>query len=195
VAAGGQPATHARPLNCVDRRHATAAASRTSIVGGFILRERYPCYNFVLICECCNVDLPPESAEAPICSFECAICLSCAEGALESRCPNCGGELVTPAPAPGREIGKVAAFNRAGLQASRLRKTQGIAVQNMNTLENASALPSMKTSRALQRTVAGCGSLTASWVSPKAGSPSHSLCVIHSDGRKSRCLRYSLMSR
>jgi hypothetical protein len=45
-------------------------------------------------CECCNVDLPPESAEALICSFECTFCRSCAEKALGLRCPNCGGELV-----------------------------------------------------------------------------------------------------
>jgi len=45
-------------------------------------------------CECCNVDLPPESTEARICSFECTFCAPCAEGVLAGRCPNCGGELV-----------------------------------------------------------------------------------------------------
>ena len=45
-------------------------------------------------CECCDRDLPPESTEARICSFECTFCAACAEGVLASRCPNCGGELV-----------------------------------------------------------------------------------------------------
>jgi hypothetical protein len=45
-------------------------------------------------CECCGCDLPPESREARICSFECTFCASCAEGVLAGACPNCGGELV-----------------------------------------------------------------------------------------------------
>lgn len=45
-------------------------------------------------CECCDRDLPPASAEAMICSFECTFCTSCATGVLKGRCPNCGGELV-----------------------------------------------------------------------------------------------------
>ncbi len=46
-------------------------------------------------CECCDRDLPPDSAEAMMCSFECTFCRWCAEGPLGGRCPNCGGELVT----------------------------------------------------------------------------------------------------
>ena len=45
-------------------------------------------------CECCNRDLPPESTEAMICSFECTFCRTCAEEVLRGQCPNCGGELV-----------------------------------------------------------------------------------------------------
>jgi hypothetical protein len=45
-------------------------------------------------CECCTKDLPPEGADAMICSFECTFCRDCAEKALGGRCPNCGGELV-----------------------------------------------------------------------------------------------------
>lgn len=45
-------------------------------------------------CECCDKDLPPDSTDARICSFECTFCASCADGVLEGRCPNCGGELV-----------------------------------------------------------------------------------------------------
>ncbi len=44
-------------------------------------------------CECCDRDLPPESLEAFICSFECTFCASCARDRLGNVCPNCGGEL------------------------------------------------------------------------------------------------------
>jgi uncharacterized protein len=45
-------------------------------------------------CECCDRDLPPDSAEAMICTFECTFCRDCATNALKGKCPNCGGELV-----------------------------------------------------------------------------------------------------
>jgi len=43
-------------------------------------------------CECCDRDLPPDSRDARICTFECTFCAACAERL--GRCPNCGGELV-----------------------------------------------------------------------------------------------------
>lgn len=45
-------------------------------------------------CECCNIDLPPESTTARICSYECTFCSDCAERILKGVCPNCGGEFV-----------------------------------------------------------------------------------------------------
>jgi uncharacterized protein len=45
-------------------------------------------------CECCNTDLPGDSAAAYICSFECTFCARCTEGTLKGICPNCGGELL-----------------------------------------------------------------------------------------------------
>jgi uncharacterized protein len=45
-------------------------------------------------CECCNRDLPPDSREAMICSFECTFCSTCATQRLGLRCPNCAGEFV-----------------------------------------------------------------------------------------------------
>lgn len=44
-------------------------------------------------CECCNIDLPPESNEAFICTFECTFCAACSK-ALQYQCPNCAGNLV-----------------------------------------------------------------------------------------------------
>ena len=48
-------------------------------------------------CEHCNRALPPESADARICSFECTFCADCVEGVLQQVCPNCGGNF-TPRP-------------------------------------------------------------------------------------------------
>lgn len=45
-------------------------------------------------CECCDRDLPPDSADARICTFECTFCAACAEGVLGGCCPNCGGNFV-----------------------------------------------------------------------------------------------------
>ncbi len=45
-------------------------------------------------CECCDKDLPPESREAMICTFECTFCADCATNVLGGFCPNCEGELV-----------------------------------------------------------------------------------------------------
>jgi hypothetical protein len=58
-------------------------------------------------CECCNKDLPPETVDARICSFECTFCVSCAETTLIGRCPNCGGELLAR---PRRPADKLAKF-------------------------------------------------------------------------------------
>ena len=45
-------------------------------------------------CERCDRDLPADSAEARICSFECTFCADCASTKLAGHCPNCGGELL-----------------------------------------------------------------------------------------------------
>jgi hypothetical protein len=56
-------------------------------------------------CECCDRDLPPDAADAMICSFECTFCRDCVETRLGGACPNCGGNLV---PRPIRPAGKLA---------------------------------------------------------------------------------------
>lgn len=42
-------------------------------------------------CELCDRDLPPDSNEACICSYECTFCRDCVTQVLENVCPNCGG--------------------------------------------------------------------------------------------------------
>ncbi len=72
-------------------------------------------------CECCDKDLPPDSADAMICSFECTFCRGCAETVLMGRCPNCGGELVRRPIRPADHLGKFPAST------ARIVKPQGCA--------------------------------------------------------------------
>ena len=54
-------------------------------------------------CEYCDADLPPESLEARICSYECTFCATCVQEHLADVCPNCGGGF---APRPIRPRGE-----------------------------------------------------------------------------------------
>jgi uncharacterized protein len=45
-------------------------------------------------CEHCDLNLPPESDQAMICSYECTFCRDCVEYVLQHVCPNCGGNFV-----------------------------------------------------------------------------------------------------
>jgi hypothetical protein len=63
-----------------------APCSRRRLAGVLALRPN---------CECCDRDLPPESLEAMICTYECTFCADCVADRLpHGLCPNCGGELV-----------------------------------------------------------------------------------------------------
>lgn len=72
-------------------------------------------------CECCNVDLPPQSTDARICSFECTFCADCVSTRLHGVCPNCGGELVR------RPIRPQAALVNNPPSTERVYKPQGCA--------------------------------------------------------------------
>ncbi|MEY8880194.1 DUF1272 domain-containing protein [Donghicola sp. XS_ASV15] len=45
-------------------------------------------------CEWCGCDLPPDSLDARICSYECTYCATCVEEVLHNVCATCGGGLV-----------------------------------------------------------------------------------------------------
>jgi len=45
-------------------------------------------------CEWCDRDLPPQSLEARICSYECTYCADCVDTVLRNVCPTCGGGFV-----------------------------------------------------------------------------------------------------
>lgn len=70
-------------------------------------------------CECCDVDLPPDSLDARICSFECTFCARCVEQVFHDVCPNCGGDF---APRP-RRVGR-ALFNNPA-SAERVVRAKG----------------------------------------------------------------------
>ena len=57
-------------------------------------------------CECCDRDLPPDSAEAFICTYECTFCRDCTERVLKGVCPNCGGELLRRPRRPADKLAK-----------------------------------------------------------------------------------------
>lgn len=69
-------------------------------------------------CECCDRDLPGDSAEAWICSFECTFCLVCTQ-VLHGKCPNCGGELLRRPARPPEKLLKNPA------SAERIHKPEG----------------------------------------------------------------------
>jgi hypothetical protein len=75
-------------------------------------------------CECCGKDLPPESSEAMICSFECTFCRACVEAKLLNVCPNCGGGFEARPVRPSREHRKGAYLGNR--PASTVRKHRAI---------------------------------------------------------------------
>ncbi|KQW38593.1 DUF1272 domain-containing protein [Rhizobacter sp. Root404] len=63
-------------------------------------------------CECCDRDLPNDSVEARICTFECTFCSTCADEKLGGICPNCGGELLRRPRRPATALQKHPASTR-----------------------------------------------------------------------------------
>jgi hypothetical protein len=72
-------------------------------------------------CECCNRDLPPDSREVMICSFECTFCTECASLRLQGQCPNCGGK-----------------FERRPIRAAALRQDAGHPARSCSVHDNLS---------------------------------------------------------
>ena len=75
-------------------------------------------------CECCDIDLPPESTEALICTFECTFCAICSK-AMHYQCPNCSGNLVQ------RPIRPITALNNNPASTERVLKTGGCPHSNV----------------------------------------------------------------
>ncbi|MCZ4281321.1 DUF1272 domain-containing protein [Kiloniella laminariae] len=71
------------------------------IVRGSRIIEEKPLLKLKPNCEFCDKDLPPESENAMICSYECTFCRECTENLLANVCPNCGGGFM---PRPVRPV-------------------------------------------------------------------------------------------
>ena len=76
-------------------------------------------------CECCDKDLPPDSRDAVICTFECTFCTGCAEKVLDGVCPNCGGDLVKRPLRPADKLAKYPASTK------RILKTEAAALSRL----------------------------------------------------------------
>ncbi|MGH8293300.1 MAG: DUF1272 domain-containing protein [Gammaproteobacteria bacterium] len=63
-------------------------------------------------CECCDKDLPPDSTEAMICTFECTFCRDCVESRFQGVCPNCGGGFTLRPTRPERLLAKYPASTK-----------------------------------------------------------------------------------
>ena len=96
-------------LVCINRQnvlvdHAYIDHNRRSC--DFALPKGGPMLELRPNCESCDKDLPPESEDAMICSFECTFCRDCVDAKLNGLCPNCGGNFahrpIRPEPALAR---------------------------------------------------------------------------------------------
>jgi len=68
-------------------------------------------------CERCGTDLPPDGADARICTFECTFCADCVDGPLAGICPNCGGNFEVRPIRPAHLLGKYpASTERKGVR-------------------------------------------------------------------------------
>ena len=83
-------------------------------------------------CEYCDRDLPPQSTDARICTYECTFCAACDETKLHDVCPNCGGGFAPRPIRPAREW-------RPGLSLAK-RPTSSKRVRLSYSLEDISAL-------------------------------------------------------
>ncbi|MFC7377467.1 MULTISPECIES: DUF1272 domain-containing protein [unclassified Brevundimonas] len=63
-------------------------------------------------CECCDRDLPPDSPDARICTFECTFCADCVDTVLKDVCPNCGGGFMPRPIRPANKLGKFPASTK-----------------------------------------------------------------------------------
>lgn len=65
-------------------------------------------------CECCGRDLPPDSPDAMICTFECTFCRACVVSVLGGVCPNCGGNFAARPIRPKAKLEKYPPSSKRG---------------------------------------------------------------------------------
>lgn len=76
-------------------------------------------------CECCDRDLPADSPDARICTYECTFCATCVDEVLKGVCPNCEGNFVPrpirPAPMLKKNPASTERYLRTGAECEQLR--------------------------------------------------------------------------
>jgi uncharacterized protein len=77
-------------------------------------------------CECCDKDLPPDAADAMICTFECMVGRDGTETRLGGRCPNCGGNFVPRPIRPREKLVRYPASTERVLKPQGCGKTLGV---------------------------------------------------------------------
>lgn len=75
-------------------------------------------------CEHCDKDLPYNSTEAMICSFECTYCKNCAMDIFENVCPSCSGNFVSRPIRPMSMNAKYPASDKRIFQPKDLQKSR-----------------------------------------------------------------------
>ncbi|MDY0779805.1 DUF1272 domain-containing protein [Tenacibaculum sp. IB213877] len=77
-------------------------------------------------CEHCGKDLPYNSVEAMICSFECTYCKNCATKVFNNICPSCGGGFEKRPVRPSEKLGKYPASEKRVFNPKDLEKFEGL---------------------------------------------------------------------
>ena len=62
-------------------------------------------------CECCDRDLPPDSRDARICTYECTFCVGVRRNRVEGRVPELRRELFAAAHSPRAYAGETSGFD------------------------------------------------------------------------------------
>ena len=68
-------------------------------------------------CEACDTDLPPDSPDAMICTFECTFCATCVQEKFSGVCPNCGGNFCSRPVRPAAALARYPAATERVLKA------------------------------------------------------------------------------
>lgn len=72
-------------------------------------------------CECCDRDLPPDSRDARICTFECTFCAGCTDRVPRRDVPELRRRTRAAADPAGGDAGAPSGFHQTHLQGRRLR--------------------------------------------------------------------------
>ena len=88
------------------------------------------------VCENCGKQLPNESSEAMICTFECTFCADCVEKVLHNVCPNCGGGFERRPSRPKDKLGKNPAKTEPYHKPIDMEKFAALLEKNRNTPSN-----------------------------------------------------------